>query len=419
MSVKLSLFCLALLVLVLRLLLDWLNLQHQSRHGDDLPDAFAEQIDTERLQKSREYSRAKGLLGLIEEGGGGLLTLIFLFSGIYPWYDQLVRSVATGPISEGLLFFALLGLCQMVLGLPFSLYRNFVLEARFGFNRMSFGLWCSDLVKSLLVGGVLFVLLVGGALLLVQAFPQSWWLWVWGFWAMLTIFLLYLSPVLIEPLFFKMEQLKNEALAEQVRQLLGKVGLQAGKVLQVDASRRSGHSNAYFTGIGRVKRVVFFDTLLEQLSEKELLAVLAHELGHWQCGHIRQRLIKSQIVVLACCFGGFLLLREEYLVAWFGLEQLSFAGQVLLLGWFGSLVGFFWTPISSWWSRRQEKEADSFAVNLVGGGQELATGLVMLAKENLSQLHPHPLYSSVYYSHPPLLERVAWLEEQLAAHEKK
>lgn len=412
MSIKLALFALALFVLVARLLLDWLNLQYQKQHGDDLPPAFAGQIDTERLQRSRDYSWAKGLLGLVEEGGGGLLVLLCLFSGVFPWYDHLVRSVTSDPISEGLLFFALLALLQIIIGLPFSLYRNFVLEARFEFNRMSFGLWCTDLVKSLLVGGVLFFLLVGGSLLLVQTFPQSWWLWVWGFWGLLTLFLLYLSPVLIEPLFFKMESLKNDELAEQVRLLLGKVGLQAGKVLQVDASRRSGHSNAYFTGIGRVKRVVFFDTLLEQLNEKQLLAVLAHELGHWQCGHIRQRLIKSQFVILACCYGGFLLLQKQYLVGWFGLDQLSFAGQVLLLGWFGGLGGFFWTPVSSWWSRRQERQADNYAVDLVGGGEGLATGLVVLAKENLSQLHPHPLYSSIYYSHPPLLARVAWLESQ-------
>jgi STE24 endopeptidase len=414
MSLKLFFLGLGLLVLAARLALDWLNLHHQQRHASELPPAFAGRIDARRLQRSREYSRAKGLLGLVEAASGGLLTLGFLFSGIFPGYDRLVGSIASGPISAGLLFFALLGLLQALLGLPFSLYRNFVLEARFGFNRMSFGLWCADLLKSLLVGGVLFVLLCGGALLLVQAFPQSWWLWVWGFWTLLSLFLLYLSPLLIEPLFYKMEPLHDRSLARQVRQLLGRVGLQAGKVLQVDASRRSGHSNAYFTGIGRVKRVVFFDTLLEQLTEKQVLAVLAHELGHWRCGHIRQRLLKGQLLVLAGCYGGFLLLQQQSLVGWFGLDQLGFAGQVLLLGWLAAQVGFFWTPVNSWWSRRQERQADRFAVELVGGGRELATALVSLARENLSQLHPHPLYSRVYASHPPLLERVAWLERQRA-----
>ena len=163
---------------------------------------------------------------------------------------------------------------------------------------MSLKLWCADLLKSLGIGSVLFILLVGGALALVQATPQSWWLWVWGFWVVVSLFLLYLSPYVIEPLFFKFTPLAKADLEMEVRNLLEKAGAHAGKVLQVDASRRSGHSNAYFTGIGKVKRVVLFDTLMEQLDNKELLAVLAHELGHWRCGHLRQQLIKSQLMAL-------------------------------------------------------------------------------------------------------------------------
>jgi len=308
------------------------------------------------------------------------------------------------------LFFGLLVLVQMVVGLPFSLYKNFVLEEKFGFNRMSFKLWCSDLLKSLLIGTVLLCLLVGGALWLVQLTPQSWWLWVWGFWAIISLLLLYLSPYLIEPLFFKFTPLAKADLETEVRELLEKAGAHAGKVLQVDASRRSGHSNAYFTGIGKVKRVVLFDTLIEQLDNKELLAVLAHELGHWRCGHLRQQLIKSQIVALFSCWLAFTVLNNQILPGWLGLEQLSFAGQVLVLGWLGSLVGFFWTPLSSWWSRRHERQADQFAINMVGSGQELASGLVKLARENLSNLFPHPWYVTFYYSHPSLVERVLWLQ---------
>ncbi len=265
-------------------------------------------------------------------------------------------------------------LVQMLIGLPFSLYRNFVLEERFGFNRMDFKLWCTDLFKSLLIGAVLFALLAGGALWLVQLAPQSWWVWVWGFWAVVSLFLLLLSPYLIEPLFFKFTPLDKSELEGEVRDLLQKAGVTAGKVLQVDASRRSGHSNAYFTGIGKVKRVVLFDTLMEQLNDQELLAVLAHELGHWRLGHLRQQLIKSQVMAALTCWIAFLLLKSQVLPHWFGLEQLSFAGQILVLGWLMSLVGFFWTPISSWWSRRHERQADQFAIDLVGRGDELASG---------------------------------------------
>lgn len=409
---KLLLLAIYLLISVLRFALDWLNLRHRRQAHPPLPRAFHGQIDEQRLARSEAYALAGDRLGFVEGCVGVLLTLLFLFGGLLPWYDRWVDGLVDGFILQGLLFFALLLLVQMLFGLPFSLYRNFVLEERFGFNRMSFRLWCADLFKSLLVGGVLFALLAGGSLWLVSVAPDSWWLWVWSFWAGMSLFLIYLSPNLIEPLFFKFSPLEKPELEARVRELLAKTGVKAGKVLQVDASRRSGHSNAYFTGIGNVKRVVLFDTLLEQLEDEELLAVLAHELGHWRCGHIRKRLIKSQIVALACCWLAFTLLSSNLLPGLLGLEQLSFAGQVLLLGWLGSLAGFFWTPVSSWWSRKQEREADQFAVDLVGSGRELASGLVKLARENLSNLFPHPLYVAIYYSHPALLERVLWLESR-------
>jgi STE24 endopeptidase len=407
---KLLLLGFYLLVTAVRFGLDWLNLRHRQTAKKALPAAFAGRIDAERLDKCDAYALAGDKLGLVEDVFGVLLTLLFLFGGLLSWYDRLVADFAAGFILNGLLFFGLLSLVQMLIGIPFSLYRNFVLEARFGFNRMSFKLWLLDTLKSLLIGGVLFGLLVGGSLWLVAAAPQSWWLWVWGFWAGMSLFLLYLSPVLIEPLFFKFTPLAKPELEERVRQLLRKAGVQAGKVLQVDASKRSGHSNAYFTGIGKVKRVVLFDTLLTQLEDAELLAVLAHELGHWRCGHLRKQLIKSQLVALVSCWLAFFLLQSGWLPGLLGLAQLSFAAQVLLLGWLASLLGFFWTPLGSWWSRRQERQADQFAIDLVGSGQQLASGLVKLARENLSNLFPHPLYVAIYYSHPALVARVLWLE---------
>ncbi|MEA3361768.1 MAG: M48 family metallopeptidase [Thermodesulfobacteriota bacterium] len=407
---KLLLLSAYLVVTAIRFALDWINIRHRQKTRQPLPDAFSGQIDEERLDHSDAYALAGDKVGFTEDIVSVLLTLVFLFGGLLPWYDQLIVGFSDNFILQGLLFFGLLALVQLLVGIPFSLYKNFILEERFGFNRMSFKLWGTDLLKSLLIGSVLFLLLAGGALWLVQLAPQSWWLWVWGFWATVSIFLLYLSPYLIEPLFFKFKPLAKSELETEVRDLLEKAGAHAGKVLQVDASRRSGHSNAYFTGIGKVKRVVLFDTLMEQLDDKELLAVLAHELGHWRCGHIRQQLIKTQIVALFSCWLAFTLLNSQILPGWLGLEQLSFAGQVVVLGWLASLVGFFWTPLSSWWSRRHERQADQFAINMVGSGQELASGLVKLARENLSNLFPHPFYAAVYYSHPPLVERVLWLE---------
>lgn len=409
---KLLLLSLYLLVTAIKFALDWLNLRHRQEQHPPLPDAFDGQIDPERMARSDAYALAGDKLGFIEDCVGVVLTLVFLFGGIFPLYDQWVEARTSGFIVNGLLFFGLLLLVQLLIGLPFSLYRNFVLEERFGFNKMSLKLWCLDTLKSLLIGGVLFLLLGGGSLWLVAKAPQSWWLWVWGFWSGVSLFLMYLSPYLIEPLFFKFSPLEKENLEDDVRKLLDKAGVKAGKVLQVDASRRSGHSNAYFTGIGKVKRVVLFDTLMEQLEDKELLAVLAHELGHWRCGHIRKRLIKTQIVALVSSWLAFTLLNSGVLPGVLGLASLSFAGQVLLLGWLASLIGFFWTPISSWWSRRDERQADQFAINMMGSGRELASGLVKLARENLSNLFPHPLYVAIYYSHPSLVKRVLWLEQR-------
>ncbi|HMB15388.1 MAG TPA: M48 family metallopeptidase [Pelovirga sp.] len=410
--IKLLLLIGYLLTVGAQLVLDWLNVRHRRLATGPLPPLFVERINEERLKRSEEYALAKERVGLIETLLGVVLTLVFIFGGLLPWYDDFIAGLSDHFIIHGLLFFGVLALVQSLVGIPFSLYRNFVLEERFGFNRMGVRLWLADLVKSLLIGTLLFALLAGGALWLVQAAPQSWWLWVWGFWAGLSVFLLLLSPYLIEPLFFTFKPLDKPELEDRVRSLLERAGVKAGKILQVDASKRSGHSNAYFTGIGKVKRVVLFDTLLEQLSDEELLAVLAHELGHWRCGHLRQRLIKGQIVALLSCFVAFYVLNAQMLPGWFGFVELSFAGQVLLLGWLAGLLGFFWTPVSSWWSRHHERQADQFAIDLVGSGIPLATGLVTLARENLSSLFPHPLYAAFHYSHPPMIERVEWLQQK-------
>ena len=408
---KILLLTLYLIVTCLRFALDRLNQSHRRKTHRPLPAAFAGQIDNERLQRSDAYALAKDRLSAVEKLISFVFILWFLFGGLLPWYDRWIAGLSDGFIRAGLLFFALILLLQLVVDIPFSLYRNFVLETRFGFNRMSFKLWCADLMKSLLVGGVLFVLLGGGALWLVRMAPQNWWLLVWGFWSLVSLFLIYLSPYLIEPLFFKFSPLAKPELDDAVRKLLGKAGVEAGQVLQVDASRRSGHSNAYFTGIGMVKRVVLFDTLMEQLEDEELLAVLAHELGHWRWGHIRLRLLQSLLTSFVGLWLAFYLLDSGRVSAWLGLEQISFYAQVFVIGWLAGLVGFFWTPFSSWWSRRQERQADQFAVDMVGGGRELAGGLVKLARENLSNLFPHPLYAAFYFSHPPLVERVIWLEQ--------
>jgi STE24 endopeptidase len=408
-AMKWLLITLYLLVLVCRLWLRRLNLQHLKAHGHEVPAGFDGAVDQDLLAKTSAYTLATSRVGLIESLFGSVLLLVFLFGGPLEWYDGMVRGATGSFVGQGVLFVLGLLLAQTLLDIPFSLYRTFVIEERFQFNASTPRLWLTDLVKSLGLGAILLSLLASGSLALVQAIPDFWWLWVWGFFAVVTLLLMYLSPVLIEPLFFKFQPLQDEALAERVKEVMSRAGLHVDRVQQVDASRRSKHSNAYFTGIGRVKRIVLFDTLLEQMSDDEILGVLAHEAGHWQLGHIWKRLLTMELVSLAVCWLAWQLLSWDGLLVWFGLVQLSFVGKVLLVGFLASLVSFPLTPISSLMSRRHEWQADQFALDLTGEADPLAKALVKLCKENLSNLHPHPFYAWFYYSHPPVAARIARL----------
>jgi STE24 endopeptidase len=408
-SMKWLIFFLFLLTLAARLWLNSLNLAHLTRHGHEVPDGFRGEIDGPLLARTSDYTQANSRAGLVEMLIGSLLLALFLFAGPLAWYDRWITGLSGSFIVQGVLFALGLMLLQVLLDVPFSIYRTFVLEERFQFNTSTPRLWLSDLLKSLGIGGLLLALLAAGALALVQASPNGWWLWVWIFFAAITLLLMYLSPVLIEPLFFKFQPLQNEQLAERVKSVMARAGLHVERVQQVDASRRSKHSNAYFTGIGRVKRIVLFDTLLAQMDDDEIIGVLAHEAGHWKLGHIWKRLLVMELVSLVVFWLSWKLLAWGGLPGLFGLDQLSFAGQVLLLGFLASLAGFPLTPVSSALSRRHEWQADRFAVELTGRAAPLARALVKLCRENLSNLHPHPLYAWFYYSHPPVINRVAKL----------
>ena len=415
-AMKWFLLVLYLLFLVFRLWLRHLNLQYLKQHGHEVPAGFAEVVDQKLLARTSDYTLANSRAGLVESLFGSLLLLIFLFAGLIGWYDSWIRGLTASFIGQGVLFVLGLMLFQSLLDVPFSLYRTFVLEERFQFNTSTPRIWLTDLLKSLGIGALLLSLITAGALALVQASPTGWWLWVWGFLALITLLLMYLSPVLIEPLFFKFQPLQNEELAERVKAVMGEAGLQVDRVQQVDASRRSKHSNAYFTGIGRVKRIVLFDTLLEQMTDDEIIGVLAHEAGHWKLGHIWKRLLTMELVSLVACWLAWQLLSWDGLPGLFGIDQISFVGQVVLLGFLASLISFPLTPLSSVLSRRHEWQADRFALDLTGESLPLAQALVKLCKENLSNLHPHPLYAWFYYSHPPVVARIARLTGENISH---
>ncbi len=397
---------LAFFVLALEIALDLLNLRHLRRFGGTVPAVFEGAVDREILRRSAAYTVARNRIAILESVVVTGAFLFFLFGGWLAPYERWVASVTPSFIGGGIVFFVGLILARTVLALPFNLYRTFRVEKDFGFNTTTAGLWLSDLVKSLVISVLLSVLLIGGALWLIEAAPRLWWFWVWGFFALFTVVLIYLSPVLIEPLFFKFEPLRREGLEEAIRKLMGRAGLTVSRVFQVDASRRSRHSNAYFTGIGKVKRIVLFDTLLEQMNDREILAVLAHEVGHWKLRHILKRIVFMQATLLAGLFLASRLIDWEGLPALVGLEEASFAGRALILFFLAGLVSFFLTPLGSYVSRRHERQADAFASNLTSRPADLGAALVKLSLENLTNLHPHPLYAWFHYSHPPMVRRI-------------
>ncbi|WP_298268624.1 M48 family metallopeptidase [Geobacter sp.] len=395
-----------LATLVAGLWLRALNLCHLKRHGSTVPPGFEGAVEPGTLRKSVSYTIDQSRLGVAETLFDGALLLAFLYGGILSAYDRWLASLGASFVVAGVFFFLILTVAQTLLAIPFSLYGTFRLESRYGFNTTGVRLWLADLARTTLLSLILTSLLTAGAFALVAWSQRFWWLWVWLFFAAVSLVLMYLSPVLIEPLFHTFKPVTDPGLEDEIRAMARRAGLKVSRVMQVDASRRSRHSNAYFTGIGRVKRIVLYDTLLAQMDHREILAILAHEIGHWKKGHIRRRLILTQVGALAASWLVWKLTGWEGLPGLIGLPEASFAARLVITGFLASIAAFPLTPLSSWLSRRHEREADRFACGLTGDPEGLASALVKLSTENLSNLHPHPLYAAFYYSHPPVVERV-------------
>ncbi len=407
---KLTLFTLFTIITAFTYWLRYINLQHLKLNGSRVPEGFEASIDVEKLSKSSAYTFAASRLGLWDSLFDNALLILFLFGGLIATYDGFIRSLSPDPILSAILFFLLMTWGSTLLGIPFDLYGTFRIEAQFGFNTTTARIWITDFIKAQAIGAVLLVFLICVVFWLINWSPQQWWLWVWGFMALFGLFMMFISPYLIEPLFNKYEPVTEPGLEEEIRVMMEKAGLKVGKVLQMDASRRSNHSNAYFTGIGKVKRIVLYDTLIKQMSHAEIVAVLAHEIGHWKKGHIWKRLLWAELMALAGSWLSFKLLLWPGLPGMLGLPaDISLPAKMVVLGFIASLALFPLGPYSAWRSRCHEREADRYATDLTGKPEDLASALVKMSAENLSNLFPHPLYADFYYSHPPVVERVQML----------
>jgi STE24 endopeptidase len=382
-------------------------------HRNRVPEAFQGQIALADQQKAADYTLARVHLGRWATVVESLIKVGFTLGGGLAAVDVWVRhSVSTEPW-HGCLVILTVFLMLQLLGLPFTLWRTFRIEARFGFNRISPRLFAADLAKRLLLGLVFVAPLALVTLWLMDRMGTWWWVWAWLVYVVTMVIVTWAAPRFIAPLFNRFTAITDATLKERVEALLQRCGYAAGGgVFVMDGSRRSAHGNAYFSGIGRNKRIVFFDTLLARIDLAEIEAVLAHELGHFRLHHVRQRLLTSLLSALAAlALLGWLARVPEFYSA-FAVPETS-AMALLLFALTVPAFTFFTTPIESWWSRRQELAADEFAAKYADAG-DLVTALVKLYRDNATTLTPDRMHSAFYDSHPSAVERITRLQ-QLAA----
>ncbi len=378
-------------------------------HRNEVPEPFRAQVDLADQQKASDYTAARARLGRYATVVEALVKLLLTLGGGLRMIDELWRGSGLAEPWRGLCVVATLLLLLQLVGLPFSLWRTFVIEARFGFNRVSPRLYAVDFAKQLLLAVVLGGPLLLAALTLMERAGSRWWLWVWSIWLIWTLALTWGYPKFIAPLFNRFSPLADDALKKRVEALLERCGFAArGGVFVMDGSLRSAHGNAYFTGIGRNKRIVFFDTLLSRIEPPEIEAVLAHELGHFRLHHVRQRLAASVFLTFAVLGVLAWAARQPDFYHALGVPVPSAASALLLFVLAVPVFTFFATPLLSWWSRRHEKQADEFAAEHADAKQ-LASALVKLFRDNASTLTPDPLHSAFFDSHPPALERIGRL----------
>jgi STE24 endopeptidase len=376
----------------------------------DLPPEFADVYDGEAYRRSQEYTRVNTRFHFVESMFDLAVLLAFWFAGGFGWLDELVRSWGLGPIWTGLLFFLILAVARGVLGLPFSLYAVFVIEERFGFNRTTRGTFVLDLLKGLAVGAVIGIPLAVGFLALFEYAGPFAWVYAWVAVIAFSFLMQILAPALIMPLFNKFTPLADGELRDAILGYARRVDFPLDGVFTIDASRRSSKGNAFFTGFGKRKRIALFDTLIERHSTEELVAVLAHEVGHYKKRHV---LIGTMVSALetGLFLGLFsLLLDQTALFTAFGVDTPAVWTGVIFAAILLQPLELVLSVGGAALSRRHEWQADGFAVATTGRGDLLASGLKRLSKDNLGNLTPHPFYVFLNYSHPPTLERVKALE---------
>lgn len=385
------------------------HLRHIAAHRTEVPAAFLEKIQLGDHQKAADYTTSKTRLGMLSTLFDAALLLVFTLGGGIQLIADTSSIWFNAPLAHGIATIVAVLLLSSLLETPFDIYKTFVIEARFGFNKMTFGLYFIDALKSLLVGAALGLPLLFAVLWLMERMGAYWWLYVWLVWVLFSLLILFIYPTFIAPLFNKFTPMKNETMKARIEALLTRCGFTAQGLFVMDGSKRSAHGNAYFTGFGKTKRIVFFDTLLEHLSINEVEAILAHELGHFKRRHV----IKRIAVTFAMSLGFLWLLGLLMQTTWFyeglGVDTPSTALALLLFFMTLPIFTFLLGPVMSAYSRKHEFEADAYAAKQTAAN-DLVTALVKLYQDNASTLTPDPLYSTFFDSHPPAMVRIAHLQ---------
>jgi len=394
------------------------QIRYVAGHRAAVPPAFAQKVTLPAHQKAADYTIAKARVGMVEIAFAAVVLLGWtLLGGLHALNQVLLGWLGPG-MTQQLALLAAFAAISGAIDLPFSLYQTFVIEQRFGFNKMTLKLWLADLAKGIVLGAAIGLPIAWVILWLMGAAGPGWWLWAWAVWMGFNLLLLVVYPTFIAPLFNKFKPLEDETLKARVTELMRRCGFAAKGLFVMDGSKRSAHANAYFTGFGAAKRVVFYDTLLAKLSPGEVDAVLAHELGHFKYRHITKRIV----LMFALSLAGFALLGWLATRLWFytglgvqpNLDGPNDALALLLFMLAVPVFSFFISPLMARFSRKHEFEADAFAASQTSGA-DLGTALLKLYEDNASTLTPDPVYVKFYYSHPPASERLARLGGGAAA----
>jgi STE24 endopeptidase len=368
------------------------------------------------MTKTAAYSSARHLVGRIQALVGIVATILFLGSGGLGWVEsraaEITRYFNGGAIAQGLIFIGGLIFMTQLLNLPFAIYSTFVVEEKFGYNKQTVRGFMIDLIKGTILGVIFGALILSLILWIMETTGTLWWLYAWGAITVFSLMTAWIYPTLLAPLFNKFTPLEDGDLKNEILKLAEKTGFKADGLFLMDASKRSGHGNAYFTGVFGKKRIVLFDTLINSMSTSEVVAVLAHELGHFKLNHVRTGILRGLVMSLITFAGIGAMLHHENFYAAFSLSGVTnYGGLVVFSLWFG-LLEFYLQPLQTWFSRRNEFAADNFAKATLGTGKTLAEALKKLREKSSVMPIAHPLFSAIYYSHPPMLERIKALLTQ-------